>query len=416
MVAVRAAVNVSMSKQRPVTLCPLRGWYGDWHFLKSLLVTRAVGLTVPSASLPTPPSCVASDALEGRDAIQRDLDSLETWNQVNLTKYKAKCKVPLLGKGNPKFKHRLGREWIESSSQEKDLGMLVDDKLNGTHQQTHVVPKAKRVLGCTKSSAASRVREVSLPLFPALMRPQQQCCIQLWGPQHRKDTDMLEFNNNNSMDKKLGCTTTPVYQDKLRKVVMKTNTVATVPFRSLISFQHHTCLCSGSDEDLSAGLAPKSAYSSSSWTTATQNVALTCFAFIMVCQYCEEQAEVVDAIKNGRRRRDKFLSTLTKHDPEACSLLIMFGSISSDMGKMFKSSSSLIIGNENEWDRGQEQTPIKAVEYHWQMEHTEQLINPFLGWYHVGDDEFDNCNSCITGILQVMHNTAVIPILRETEL
>lgn len=26
-------------------------------------------------------------------------------------------------------------------------------------------------------------------------------------------------------------------------------------------------------------------------------------------------------------------------------------------------------GNESEWDRGQEQTPIKAVEYHWQMEH-----------------------------------------------
>lgn len=34
-------------------------------------------------------------------------------------------------------------------------------------------------------------------------------------------------------------------------------------------------------------------------------------------------------------------------------------------------------GNESEWDRGQEQTPIKAVEYPWQMEHTEQLINPF---------------------------------------
>ena len=36
---------------------------------------------------------------------------------------------------------------------------------------------------------------------------------------------------------------------------MKTNTVATVPFRSLISFQHDTCLCSISDEDLSVGFA-----------------------------------------------------------------------------------------------------------------------------------------------------------------
>lgn len=72
--------------------------------------------------------------------------------------------------------------------------------------------------------------------------------------------------------------------------------------------------------------------------------------------------------------------------------------------------------NESEQDRGQEQTPIKAVEYHWQMKHTEQLINPFLGRYHVGDDEFDNCNICITGILHVMHSTAVIPVLRETKL
>lgn len=73
-------------------------------------------------------------------------------------------------------------------------------------------------------------------------------------------------------------------------------------------------------------------------------------------------------------------------------------------------------GNESEWDRGQEQTPIKAVEYLWQMEHTEQLINPFWGWCHVGDDEFDNHNNCITGVFHVMHITAVIPILRETEL
>jgi len=69
------------------------------------------------------------DTLEGRDTIQRDLDRLERWSHANLMKFsKTKCKVLHSHKG--KHRYRLGREWLESSPEEKDLRVSVDETLN----------------------------------------------------------------------------------------------------------------------------------------------------------------------------------------------------------------------------------------------------------------------------------------------
>ena len=55
--------------------------------------------------------CGAVGMLEGRGAIQRDLDRLERWGHANLMKLnKAKCKVLHMGRGNAKHKYRLGDE------------------------------------------------------------------------------------------------------------------------------------------------------------------------------------------------------------------------------------------------------------------------------------------------------------------
>ncbi|GAB0207258.1 hypothetical protein GRJ2_003191400 [Grus japonensis] len=95
---------------------------------------------------------------------------------------KGKCRVLHLGRNNLKHQYKSGVDLLGSRSAEKDLGVLVDNKLSRSQQCALVARKANGILGCIKKSVASRSREVILPLYSALF----------WAPQIKKARELLE--------------------------------------------------------------------------------------------------------------------------------------------------------------------------------------------------------------------------------
>ena len=78
---------------------------------------------------------------------------MEHWAKSNRMKFnREKCKVLHLRKRNQLHSYKMGYTWLSKTTSKKNLGIVIDHKLNMSQQCDVATKKANDILGCIHRS------------------------------------------------------------------------------------------------------------------------------------------------------------------------------------------------------------------------------------------------------------------------
>ena len=121
------------------------------------------------------------------DIVDADLKALERWQEKWQLRFNpVKCKVlHICGNDNPFNIYSLDGIELETIESEKDLGLIVNNKLDFGDQIKNCLSKANKMIAWISRNIICKSKDVMVLIYRSLIRPHLEYCVQAWSPNPR---------------------------------------------------------------------------------------------------------------------------------------------------------------------------------------------------------------------------------------
>ena len=133
------------------------------------------------------------DSAEDVDTLQRCLHKLQDWAlRWGMSFNVQKCKVMHLGRHNNRAQYVMNGTMLETTSQERDVGVIVSSDLKPSSQCQEAARRANGVLNQISRAFHYRNKSTFVSLYKQYVRPHIEFAVPAWSPWTRADIDLLE--------------------------------------------------------------------------------------------------------------------------------------------------------------------------------------------------------------------------------
>ena len=184
----------------------------------------SVQATAPIKSKFADDSKVGRQIKSQQDAteLQLAIKQLETWADTwQMTFNASKCSVIHFGYNNQNYEYEMYGEKLNSTNEEKDVGITINCDLKPSHHVKKAVNMANKVIGIMSRSFHYRDKKTWIGLYKSYVRPHVEYSTPCWSPWTARDIEMIESVQERAINmcSSLKGTT---YLEKLKEVGLMT--------------------------------------------------------------------------------------------------------------------------------------------------------------------------------------------------